>query len=330
MRERGGLSRKKDGEDGAHHGGDAVHFARRGLCAWLPARGVGSSAPPPLPPLPLLPPPPSSAPRPALQFVLSEFKWQQEVAQTAWFDTEGAASVRARLGVSAGADPPPGLHAKLLAAHGPTVMDAIEWEDLPVAEFDACACGHPFSRASWARELAAAIGEGPAAALSKTCPHGGCKERVRPRMWRAYLPLELWQKYLREMLRSFVGDAPGKLLSVCPGACGLVVIARTAAHGRVQCAAGHAFCFKCGAAPHDPVTCAVFREWEGRESDPTADDAWLAAFTKPCPNCKTAIQKGEGCNHMTCKKEARGCGFEFCWICLVKWSSHNGSHYTCA
>ena len=29
---------------------------------------------------------------------------------------------------------------------------------------------------------------------------------------------------------------------------------------------------------------------------------WLAANTKRCPQCQTATEKNEGCNHMTCKK----------------------------
>lgn len=31
---------------------------------------------------------------------------------------------------------------------------------------------------------------------------------------------------------------------------------------------------------------------------------------------------------MTCRKEAGGCGFEFCWICFGDWKSHN-NNYNC-
>ena len=43
-----------------------------------------------------------------------------------------------------------------------------------------------------------------------------------------------------------------------------------------------------------------------------ADALWMAANTKKCPRCSTAIEKDEGCNHMSCRK----CRHEFCWICM--------------
>ena len=32
---------------------------------------------------------------------------------------------------------------------------------------------------------------------------------------------------------------------------------------------------------------------------------------------------------MTCKKDAGGCGYEFCWICLGEWKPHGTSWYKC-
>ncbi len=43
---------------------------------------------------------------------------------------------------------------------------------------------------------------------------------------------------------------------------------------------------------------------------------------RPCPRCLSLIEKIEGCNHMTCDG-ALGCGWEFCWLCLVPYSTHN-------
>ena len=56
------------------------------------------------------------------------------------------------------------------------------------------------------------------------------------------------------------------------------------------------------------------------------------ANTKKCPVCHKPIEKNQGCNHMTCKAAAGGCGYEFCWMCLGKWSEHGtatGGYYKC-
>jgi hypothetical protein len=59
-----------------------------------------------------------------------------------------------------------------------------------------------------------------------------------------------------------------------------------------------------------------------------ANALWVAANTKKCPRCQTAIEKDEGCNHMNCRK----CRKEFCWICMQDWTLHSdntGGYFQC-
>ena len=49
-----------------------------------------------------------------------------------------------------------------------------------------------------------------------------------------------------------------------------------------------------------------------------ADRQWMLDNTKPCPLCKTIIEKNNGCQHMTCER----CAYEFCWECLNRWHGH--------
>jgi len=104
-------------------------------------------------------------------------------------------------------------------------------------------------------------------------------------------------------------------------------------HGMIdiKCPCGTIFCFKCLRESHRPCDCFMIEIWE--KTSKTDNDAenlkWLIANTKQCPNCKKYIEKNQGCNHMTCRKEAGGCGYEFCWICLGEWAPHGTSWYEC-
>jgi len=51
---------------------------------------------------------------------------------------------------------------------------------------------------------------------------------------------------------------------------------------------------------------------------------------KLCLHCHGIIVKNDGCIHMTHREEHGGCGYEFCWECLLPWREHDTSWpYTC-
>lgn len=67
---------------------------------------------------------------------------------------------------------------------------------------------------------------------------------------------------------------------------------------------------------HAPCGCKQWQEWQVKikevkpeelkascsGTEDAANCLWLVTNSKPCPNCKSPIQKNEGCNHMKCSK----------------------------
>ena len=75
----------------------------------------------------------------------------------------------------------------------------------------------------------------------------------------------------------------------------------------------HKFCFNC------------LKGWHGnKKCDDSIDKSFKiwsnSTKVKRCPKCKYFIEKNDGCNHITCSM----CGYQFCWLCLGKYSS---GHY---
>ena len=73
---------------------------------------------------------------------------------------------------------------------------------------------------------------------------------------------------------------------------------------------------ECLGEAHAPCGCSQWHQWQQKisevkpeelrascaETEDAANCLWLVTNSKPCPNCKSPIQKNEGCNHMKCSK----------------------------
>ena len=74
------------------------------------------------------------------------------------------------------------------------------------------------------------------------------------------------------------------------------------------------------------MSCDNLVEWKKKVKDvgfggSSKTDDWIATNTKPCPRCKSPIEKTYGCNHMRCRQ----CRYEFCWLCMGGADVHPGS-----
>eukprot|EP00027_Filamoeba_sp_ATCC50430_P015595 CAMPEP_0168576548 /NCGR_PEP_ID=MMETSP0413-20121227/20294_1 /TAXON_ID=136452 /ORGANISM="Filamoeba nolandi, Strain NC-AS-23-1" /LENGTH=371 /DNA_ID=CAMNT_0008610207 /DNA_START=163 /DNA_END=1275 /DNA_ORIENTATION=+ len=120
----------------------------------------------------------------------------------------------------------------------------------------------------------------------------------------------------------------------CPAQCGHVVMNTSEVELKpkdvVECVCSKKFCFHCGLEYHNPVKCKQMREWSKENASDQESLNLVMAIAKPCPNqdCGIAVDRTEGCNHMTCQK----CGYEWCWQCRGPWKDHGertGGFYFC-
>ncbi|KAM4580905.1 ankyrin repeat and IBR domain-containing protein 1-like isoform 1-T2 [Odontesthes bonariensis] len=215
-------------------------------------------------------------------------------------------------------------------------------------------CGHEFCRACWEGFLNLKIQEGEAHNIF--CPAYDCYQQVPVEVIESVVSREMDRRYLQFDIKAFVENNPA--IRWCPEAgCERAVRLNTQGPGSstsdalsfpqlrapaVDCGKGHLFCWECRGEAHEPCDCETWKLWlqKVNEMKPeelagvseayedAANCLWMLTNSKACANCRSPIQKNEGCNHMQCAK----CKYDFCWICLEEWKKHSsttGGYYRC-
>lgn len=206
-------------------------------------------------------------------------------------------------------------------------------EDFTKSEMLAMPCGHEFCKGCWAQQIKTKIGDGPSC-IQSTCPADKCNEIVTEVEVQLVAP-DLLPKYQNYQLRNFVELSEKSRW--CPGPGCDRIAAIMAANGTLCDAESitascdkckTCFCLKCGSEPHPPLECHTLDNWKEKCRNESETANWILTNTKPCPKCRTRIEKNQGCNHMTCQV----CKHEFCWICNGDWKDHGsntGGYYNC-
>jgi hypothetical protein len=156
------------------------------------------------------------------------------------------------------------------------------------------------------------------------CPHGekcangrGCPERIRcPHIMNAVDIRNVTEddaqvvRYNNILTDRFIDANPN--FRRCPTPRCEVIYEFDRVVRTIQCDRGchQEYCAACGLPHPQGAECGVVPD------NNNANEEWIRANTRPCPNCRANIQKNEGCNHMTC----RACQFEFCWFHLRAWN----------
>ena len=160
--------------------------------------------------------------------------------------------------------------------------------------------------------------------IYSVCPEHKCDKILNDDLFHKFLSTFMYEKYVAYNLSTFVTGLPS--LKFCPGAsCDLTIENEGNPTTIIECSCGSKFCFGCENTAHRPVPCDITIKWAEKNASDSENANWILANTKVCPKCKVAIEKNQGCNHMTCKM----CKHEFCWICKADWKNHGGDFYRC-
>ncbi|XP_067899923.1 E3 ubiquitin-protein ligase RNF14 isoform X2 [Heterodontus francisci] len=196
-------------------------------------------------------------------------------------------------------------------------------------------CNHVYCKACLKEYFEIQIRDGNVQCLN--CPEPKCTSIATPAQVKELVKEETFARYDRLLLqstldlmtdvmycprtvcKSVVVLEPGNTMGVCPGC-------------------RYAFCALCEMAYHGISPCRLKAEKlsELRDEYLKADESgkqrleksygirvlqkameelcseeWLHKNSKPCPRCRTKIQKVDGCNKMTCIS----CKQCFCWLC---------------
>mmetsp|Transcript_1685 Transcript_1685/g.3319 ORF Transcript_1685/g.3319 Transcript_1685/m.3319 type:complete len:536 (-) Transcript_1685:2796-4403(-) len=207
-------------------------------------------------------------------------------------------------------------------------------DDVPISQTFCLECGHLNTcNKCWIEYLCDGVKTKQCVHL--TCPTHKCYVTIPQDVWGHFLadkhPNE-YARYLRFCRENFVENS--KEFAFCPGkSCDMIYSSESGVAKEIVCTGcKFRFCWACKNDSHFPGSCHAAEKWLQKCSSEAENISWILAKTKRCPKCHVHIEKNQGCNHMTCRKHAGGCGHEFCWLCKGDWSKHGsatGGYYQC-
>lgn len=194
-------------------------------------------------------------------------------------------------------------------------------------------CGHWFCFSCWRSFLEIQIQSGPVSVYA-SCPAVKCKEVVHEDVWNEVLieyfndeeAKSIFNRYSTFLVRSFIDLNPS--IKWCPSPHCNRAVQYIGRDSEVLCNCGFKICFVCGLSAHSPASCQEVKQWDMECDGDGRDLRFILKISKQCPNCKIAIQRISGCNHIVCGI----CKHQFCWSCLGDWNQHGdatGGFYEC-
>ena len=270
----------------------------------------------------------SDLPKSQAELVLMNNNWNIDILMNDWYDK--MQKIKENSGICQTKESIKQLNEYLKKNKIEKGMCPVCYTDIDPGDGLNLGCGHEFCTECFKEHLKERMND-QLTLLGTKCPMKNCNFQV---------PSEIFKKLFKDdknelniynkcLMRNFTESNAD--IKLCPNPkCDKII--KLPGHGMfdIKCECGTIFCFKCLKESHRPCDCFMMEIWEKKsKGDENENTNWLLINTKQCPNCKKHIEKNQGCNHMTCRKEAGGCGYEFCWICLGEWRPHGTSWYEC-
>ena len=155
--------------------------------------------------------------------------------------------------------------------------------------------------------------------LQITCPEKDCEEIIGNNMIIKILINEknLLEKYNKLVKRNQLMLDPN--IQLCPFP-DCESYAKKGKSKYVKCIENkHKFCFNCLKDWHNNIPC------KDSSLSNSLNALEFSNKVKRCPKCKFFIEKGEGCNHMTCSN----CKYQFCWLCMGEYEANHFDRGRC-
>ena len=269
----------------------------------------------------------SSLPSPQVELILIYYNWNIEILMNDWFDK--IQSIKENSGISQTKESKKKINEFFKKNKIGPKFCLICYTEIDEGDEVYLECNHKFCSDCFKNYLKQKCTD-QLTLLSTSCPLSGCNYIVTSDIFKRCLKDEkdALKIYNQCLIRNFT--EANSDIKLCPNPkCDVII--KLPGHGMVEikCQCGFSFCFKCLRESHRPCDCEMVQMWEEKSKSEGENTKWLLVNTKQCPKCHKYIEKNQGCNHMTCRKEAGGCSYEFCWICLGEWAPHGSSWYKC-
>ncbi|MED6131909.1 hypothetical protein PIB30_014355 [Stylosanthes scabra] len=193
----------------------------------------------------------------------------------------------------------------------PSFLCQICFESKPLnRSFDLQGCPHFYCQTCVAKYIMAKLKDN---IFNLVCPESKCTGFLNPNHCKPILPsnvLEWWGRVLSE------SAIPENVKLYCPfNDCSALLITNNN-DDDVQSDCPHckrSICVKCKVPWHSELSCEKFQELKNNSNDLMLDLVKRRKW-KQCPNCKCYVEKKDGCDYMTCRRQIlKEKSSEDCW-----------------